>query len=60
MINSQRSDPETINLFEDGKKIDIYKVIKHNEIINNRLKPKIWYLWKWIRIVEIVEKILKI
>ena len=38
MKNSQRSDVEKTNLVEEGKKIDINKVIKRNEIINNRLK----------------------
>ena len=39
MINSQRSDSEKINLIEKGKKICINKVIKHNKITNNSLKP---------------------
>ena len=39
MMNSQRSDTEKINLIEEGKKIGINEVIKHNEIINNSLKP---------------------
>ena len=30
MINSQRSNTEKINLIEEGKKIDIDEVIKHN------------------------------
>ena len=38
MMNSQRSDVEKISLIEEGKKIDINKVIKQNEIINNSLK----------------------
>ena len=38
MMNSQRSDPEKINLIEKDKKIGINKVIKRNEIINNSLK----------------------
>ena len=38
MMNSQRSDVEKISLIEEGKKIGINKVIKHNEIINNSLK----------------------
>ena len=38
MMNSQRSDAEKFNLIEEGKKIGINKVIKHNEIINNSLK----------------------
>ena len=39
MLNSQRSDVEKINLIEEGKKIGINEVIKHNEVINNNLKP---------------------
>ena len=39
MMNSQRSDVEKINLIGEGKKIGINEVIKHNEIINNSLKP---------------------
>ena len=39
MMNSQRSDVEKIILIEDGKKIHINEAIKHNEIINNSLKP---------------------
>ena len=39
MMNSQRSDTEKNNLIEEGKKIGINKVIRHNEIINNCLKP---------------------
>ena len=39
MMSSQRSDVEKINLIEEGKKICINKVIYHNEIINNSLKP---------------------
>ena len=38
MMNSQRSDVEKISLIEEGKKIGINEVIKHNEIINNSLK----------------------
>ena len=39
-MNSQRSDTEKNNLIEEGKKIGIKEVIKHNEIINNNnLKP---------------------
>ena len=34
MMNSQRSDSEKINLIEEGKKIGINEVIKHNETIN--------------------------
>ena len=37
MMNSQRSDTEKTNLIEEGKKIGIDEVIKHNEIINNNL-----------------------
>ena len=37
MMNSQRSDAEKISLIEEGKKIGINEVIKHNEI-NNSLK----------------------
>ena len=38
MMNTQRSDSEKINLIEEGKKIGINEVIKHNRIINNSLK----------------------
>ena len=38
MMNSQRSDAEKISLIEEGKKISISEVIKHNKIINNSLK----------------------
>ena len=38
MMNSQRRDAEKFNLIEEGKKIGINKVIKHNEIISNSLK----------------------
>ena len=38
MMNSQRSDAEKVSLIEEGKKIGINEVIKHNEIINNSLK----------------------
>ena len=38
MMNSHRSDAEKVSLIEDGKKIGINEVIKHNEIINNSLK----------------------
>ena len=40
MLNIQRSDAEKVNLIEEGKKIGINEVIKHNEIINNNLKYK--------------------
>ena len=36
MMNSQRSDAEKVNLIEEGKKIGINEVIKHNQIINNK------------------------
>ena len=39
MMNSQRSDVEKISLIEEGKRIGINEVIRHNEIINNCLKP---------------------
>ena len=38
MMNSQRSDVEKVSLIEEGKKIGINEVIKHNEIINISLK----------------------
>ena len=43
MMNSQwnciqRSDTEKVNLIEEGKKIGISEVIKHNEIINSLKK----------------------
>ena len=38
MMNSQRTDAEKVNLFEEGKKIGINEIIKYNEIINNSLK----------------------
>ena len=38
-MNSQRSDSEKINIIEEGKKIGINEIIKHNKIINNSLKP---------------------
>ena len=37
MMNSHRSDAEKVSLIEEGKKIGINEVIKHNEI-NNSLK----------------------
>ena len=39
MMDSQRCDPEKNNLIDEGKNIGIKEVIKHNEIINNSLKP---------------------
>ena len=38
MMKNQRSDTEKNNLIEEGRKIGIDKVIKHNEIINSSLK----------------------
>ena len=38
MMNRQRSDAEKNTLIEEGKKIGINEVIKHNEIINNSLE----------------------
>ena len=38
MMNSQRSETGKINLIEEGKKIGIDEVIKHNEIIKKGLK----------------------
>ena len=38
MMNSQKSDVQKIILIEEGKKVGINKVIKHNEIINNSLE----------------------
>ena len=39
MMNSQKSDVEKNNLSEEGNKIGINEAVKHNEIINNSLKP---------------------
>ena len=41
MMNSLRRDTEKFNLIEEGKKIGIDEVIKHNEIINKSLKSQI-------------------
>ena len=41
MMNSQRNDTEKTSLIQEGKRIGIDEVIKHNEIINNSLKSKI-------------------
>ena len=41
MMSSERSDSEKVSLIEEGKKIGINKVIKHNEIINNSLEQKV-------------------
>ena len=38
MMNNQRSEIGKINLIEEGKKIGIDEVIKHNEIIRKGLK----------------------
>ena len=38
-MNGQSSDTEKINLIEEGIKIGINELIKHNEIINSSLKP---------------------
>ena len=38
MVNNHRSDAEGVSLIEEGKEININKVIKRNEIINNSLK----------------------
>ena len=38
MVNSQRSNTKKNNLIEEGKKIGIDEVIKHNEIIKKGLK----------------------
>ena len=40
-MKSQRSDTEKYNLIEEGKRIGIDKIIKHNEIINNNLKSQL-------------------
>ena len=45
LINSQRSDAEKVNLIEEGKKIGINEVIRHDEINNNSLKYKHVYKW---------------
>ena len=41
MMNSQRSNTEKINLIEEGKKIGIDEVFKHNEINTKILKSQI-------------------
>ena len=38
MMNSHRSDAEKVILIEEGKKIGINEVTKHNETINNSFK----------------------
>ena len=37
MMNSHRSNTEKVNLIEQGKKIGIDEIIKHNETVNNSL-----------------------
>ena len=39
-MNSHRSDAEKVNLVEEGKRMGINEVIKHNENINNNWKYK--------------------
>ena len=39
-MNSQRSNAEKLNLIEEGKKMGIHEIIKHNEVINNNLSTK--------------------
>ena len=41
MMNSERRDTGKIDLIEKGKIIDIDEFIKHNKIINKRLKSHI-------------------
>ena len=41
MMNSQRSDTEKNDLTEEGEKMGIDEVIKHNEIIDKSLKSQI-------------------
>ena len=41
MMDSQRGDTEKNNLIEEGKKLGIDEVIKHNENINNSLKSQL-------------------
>ena len=36
-MNSHRSNTEKVNLIEQGKKIGIDEIIKHNETVNNSL-----------------------
>ena len=42
MMNSHRSNTEKVNLIEQGKKIGIDEIIKHNETVNNSLQSKIF------------------
>ena len=44
MMNNQKSHAEKISLIEQGKKIGINEVTKCNKIIDNSLRPEIWYL----------------
>ena len=44
MMNNQKSYAEKISLIEQGKKIGINEVTKCNKIIDNSLRPEIWYL----------------
>ena len=39
MMNNHRSDVKKITMTEEGKKLSVNEVIKHNKIINNSLKP---------------------
>ena len=41
MINSQRIDTKKVNPVQEGKKIGIEEIIKHNEIINKSLECRI-------------------
>ena len=41
MMKNQRNNTAKVNLIEEGKKIDIDEVTKHNEIINNSLVSQI-------------------
>ena len=45
MMNNQKSHAEKISLIEQGKKIGINEVTKCNKIIDNSLRPEIWYLF---------------
>ena len=44
MMNNQKSHAEKISLIEQGKKIGINEVTKCNKVIDNSLRPEIWYL----------------
>ena len=41
MMKSQRTDTEKNNLIEEGKRIILDKIIKHNEIIKNNFKSQV-------------------